>query len=141
MKKLIKSSIFLMVLSAIGFFAYKFSLRLKEIKEKYENCISFTGKELKFDGEEIDGGSYAIMFSGVEMDFTGATLINDATLDLYGEFCGISIILPEDWQVVEEGESFRSGFSSQIDTYEIDETKPILYINYNVRYSGLEIKH
>ncbi|PKM49777.1 MAG: hypothetical protein CVV02_14305 [Firmicutes bacterium HGW-Firmicutes-7] len=141
MKKLIKNSIFLMGLSAIGFFAYKFSIRLKEVKEKFDNCISFTSKELKFDGEEFDGNSYAVMFSGLEMDFTGAVLINDATLDIYGEFCGISIKVPEDWQVVEEGESYRSGVSSKVDTYEIDEAKPILYINYNIRYSGLEIKH
>lgn len=141
MKRIFKSSLFLAVLSIFGFVAYRFSLKMRELKEQYQNCIFFNGKSLVYDGETFEGGSFAVMFSGLEMDLTGATLLDDTTIEIYSEFSGVTIKVPEDWQVIEEGESYRSGFSSKVDTYELDETKPVLYIQYNIRYSGLEILH
>lgn len=141
MKKVFKSSFILALLSVVGFIAYRFSVKLKELKEQYKNCIFFSGKSLTFNGEAFKGGSYAVMFSGLEMDLTGAQLEEDITLEIYGEYSGITITVPTDWQVVEEGESYRSWFSSKVDTYELDETKPVLYIQYNIKYSGMEIKH
>lgn len=139
MKRLFKSSLFLALLSVIGLFAYRFSIKMRQLKDQYQNCIFFKGKCLDFDGEVFEGGSYAVMFSGLEFDLSRATLEEDTTLEICAEFSGISIKVPEDWQVVEEGESFRSGFSSKVDTYELDDTKPVLYIQYNIRYSGMEV--
>lgn len=142
MKKLIKSSFFLAALSAIGFFAYKFSVKMKEIKGKYDTSIFFNGKSLKFEGKEYRGGSYAVMFSGVEMDFTGATLLDDdATLEIYGECCGISIIVPQGWQVQVEGQTERGGFSNSTKYDDGEEFKPVLRIKYKIKYAGMEVKY
>lgn len=142
MKKLIKSSLFLAVLSGIGFFAYQFSVKMKELKEKYESSIFFKGKAMSLDGQEFSGGSYAIMFSGLEMDFSGATLLDDdATLEIYGEYCGISIKVPQDWQVQVEGKAERSGFSNTTTYDENNDFKPVLRIKYTIKYAGMEVKY
>ncbi|MBC7958796.1 MAG: hypothetical protein H7X94_02915 [Vallitaleaceae bacterium] len=141
MKKLIKSTLFLAVLSAIGYCVYKFSTKLKTLKEQYENCIFFDGKSLKFEGEEFTGGSYGVMFGGLDMDFTGAILEEDATIDIHGEFCGVSIKVPADWQVKVEGTSERAGVSNTTAYDDEDAFTPVLYIKYHIQYAGLEIKY
>lgn len=141
MKRLIKSTMFLMILSCFGYIAYGLSKKLKEIKNQYEHSIFFNGKTLKFDGKEFEGGSYAAVCSGVEMDFTNATLLGDVRLELYGRCSGISIMVPEDWQIKVSGEADKSGVSNRTNFDEIDETKQILYIHYDIKYSGLEIKY
>lgn len=142
MKKLIKSSLFLAVVSGIGFFAYKFSVKMKELNGKFETSIFFKGKSLKFEEEEFCGGSYALMFGGLEMDFTGATLLDDdATLEINGEYCGISIMVPRDWQIQVEGTADRSGFSNTTSYDEEDVFKPVLRIKYTIKYAGMEIKY
>lgn len=143
MKKLFKSSLFLAVLSLIGFVAYKVSTKLKGLKEEYDTCIFFNGKSLKYKDKVFEGGSFAIMFSGLEMDFTGATLAgNHATLEIYAECAGVSIKVPEEWQVHIVGHSEKSGFSSTTTEFdEEDTTKPVLHIHYTIKYSGMEIKN
>lgn len=142
MKKLIKSSLFLAVLSGIGFFVFKFSTKMKALKGKYDTNIFFKGKVVNLDGKEFRGGSYAVMFSGLEMDFSGATLLDDdATLEIYGECCGISIQVPQDWQVQVEGQVDRSGFSNTTSYDENNDFKPVLRIKYTLKFAGMEVKY
>lgn len=142
MKKLFKNAVFLAILSAIGFFAYKLSTKLKNLKQNYEKTIFFNGKNMKLEGEEFRGCSYALMFSGLDIDLSGATLKDDdVTLTIYGEFSGISIRVPDDFQVQVEGEADKSGVSNTT-SYDADEEfKPVLRIRYNIKYSGLRIAY
>lgn len=142
MKKLVKSSIFLAILSGIGFFSFRMWGKIKELKSKYETCVFFKAKKLKFDGQEFEGGSYAVMFSGLEMDFNGATLTEDVVvLDLYGAYCGISIKVPDEWNVILDGEAIRSGVSDTTNCNEEELDKPVLKIKYNIQYTGLEVRN
>ncbi len=142
MKKLLKSSLFIALLSGIGFVVFKCSTKLKNLKERYDTSIFFKGKALTFKDEEFRGGSYGLMFGGLEMDFTGATLLDDdASLEIFGEFCGISIKVPAEWQVQVEGEADRGGFSNSTSYDEEDDSKPVLRIKYHIKYAGMEVKY
>lgn len=142
MKKFIRGSIFLAIVSGIGFFAYKMSGKLKQLKTQYENCIFFGGKRMNFDNEEFSGGSFAVMFSGFELDLRGATLAeNIVTIELYAEYSGVSIRVPEEWQVKLDGEVERGGISNTTTYNEEDTTRPVLILKHHVRYGGLEVKY
>lgn len=142
MKRLFKSTLFLAILSGIGYLVYRGSEKIKVLKTQYETCIFFNCKSLKFDGEEIADGSYAVMFSGLEMDFTGATLVNNqATLEIFAECAGVSIRVPADWQVKLDGVAEKSGVSNTTAFNEEDVEKPVLIIKHKMKFSGLEVKY
>lgn len=139
MKKIIKCSFFMAMLSGIGLVAYWLSSKFKELKDYYENTVFFNGKALKYNGEVFEGGSYAIMFGGLEVDLTGAILEGDTNLELYGEFCGISIKVPRNWNIRLVGCAEKAGVSNKTEFDEESENTPVFTIEYDIKYAGLEV--
>lgn len=140
MSKFFRKLVGISVFTGIGLVAYNISLRIRTMKLQYENCIIGKNKTIDFEGEEFKGAAYGIAFSDVVIDLRGSELKEDATLEVFGEFSHIELLVPRDWEVIEEGERYRSNFENQLDYYEIDSTKPTLYIQYHIRYSCLEIE-
>jgi hypothetical protein len=138
----VKKGFWFVLLSGIGFLVYKVTGRSKLLKKQYDTSVVFNGKQLKYQGETFGGESIASIFSGLEIDFKGATLLDKVnTLVVYGEFSGISIKVPEEWNVEVVGVSKKSAISNKVDMYEIDQFDPKLVIQYNLKYSALEVKH
>ncbi len=140
MSKFFKRFLGVSALAGVGVLAYNVSLRIRTMKLQYENCIVGKNETIDFEGEEFKGAAYGIAFSDVVIDLRSAELKEDATLEIFGEFSHIELLIPRDWEVIEEGERYRSNFENQLDYYEVDTTKPTLYIQYHLRYSSLEIE-
>lgn len=135
----LRNGLFLATLAGGGYAAYKVYSKKKALEEKYDQVIAFNGKRDIIDGT-FNGASYAVLFAGLEIDLTEATMVgSEAVLDIYGEFCGVEIKVPKHWNVTVVGEHEKSGFANQVEYNEEDTTSPKLTIKYNVKYAGVEI--
>lgn len=114
-------------------------IRLKGVRDKYSKCILFAGQQLSLNGKAYEGESLAVVYSGVIIDFRGATIKDTAILDLYGEYCGIKIIVPKKWRVSVDGQSKMSGVSNDIKYKKDNQKSPLLVIKHDLRYAGLEV--
>lgn len=113
----------------------------KSLKNKYNNCYFFSGEDIDYRDQEFEGDSIATLFSGVDIDFTEATLKdNKAIIELYSKFSGISITVPQHFNVKVSGEEDKSGISNEFEYDEDNIQAPLLEIKYNIKFSGLEIK-
>ncbi|WP_132280108.1 LiaF domain-containing protein [Natranaerovirga hydrolytica] len=137
-----RKGILFILLSAIGFFAYKMNGKVKKLKNVYDDCIAFTGKKITYDNEIFTGESMAVIFSGVEIDLTNALLQDEVNiLDIHCEFSGVSIKVPKDWDIVLEGNSNKSEIEDKTSHLNDFVNNPKLIIKYNLSYSGVEIKN
>ncbi|MCT4596949.1 MAG: cell wall-active antibiotics response protein [Vallitalea sp.] len=140
-RKTSKKIINLMVISSLVSVGVSIFKKSKALKNKYNNCYFFNGEELDYREQEFNEDSIAALFSGVDIDFTGATLKdNKAIIELYSKFSGISIIVPEHWNVKASGQDDKSGVSNEFEYNEDNTEAPLLEIKYNLKFSGLEIK-
>ncbi|TCT14942.1 hypothetical protein EDC18_10492 [Natranaerovirga pectinivora] len=137
-----KKGIAFIALSGAGFLIYKVTGKVNKLKNEYEKCFTFTGKEIRYDQEIFNSESVAAAFSAVEIDFTGAELEEDVNiLDLYCEFSAISIKVPEDWNIILEGKNKKSAIQNKAINENDYEDGPKLIIKYDIRFSALEIKN
>ncbi len=129
----------LAALAGGGFAAYKATSKMKELKATYDQVIAFSGEEKEYD--EFDGASIAVMFAGLEVDLTNAVMVGEtATLKLYGEYCGIDVKVPSEWNVKVQGIDEKAGVDNSV-VYDGEDTESkLLIIDYEVKFSGLQIR-
>ncbi len=126
------------VAAAAGAIAYKNHQTDKKM-QAYNKKVKFKGNEIKFEGE-FEADSIAVNLSGVEIDFTQATLKdNKGRLDLYAELAGVDIVVPEEWHVDLGGTNHKSGVNSSF-SGSAEENQPVLTIQYELRFAGLNVR-
>lgn len=104
----------------------------------YTKKIVFKGNLIAYE-DEFESDELAISFSGMQLDFTKATLVNNqGKLTLFAHYSGVDIIVPAHWRVLTEGLNNRSGVSNLCDGVEGD--VPTLTIDYDLRFAGLSIR-
>ncbi len=118
---------------------------LKEInnfKSKNDDNAIFSGKSIKFDDEVFEDKSYGVMYGGLEIDLSNALPSEeDMNLCVTGRKSGIQITVPDNWNVKAEGVAEKSGVSVLTEYDETDTEAPKLFINYDIKYSGMEIMY
>lgn len=122
-----------------GFAAYRIKGKMDELKATYDDVVTFTGEQKRYD--TFDGASIAVMFAGCDIDLSDAEMVgNEATLKLYGEYAGISVKVPEAWNVSVQGKEDKSGVDKQV-AYDGEDTESkVLIIDYHLKFSGLQVK-
>jgi len=138
---LFKNGLFLAGAAGAGYLGYKMVNKQKMYKEDYEHPITFGGKDevIKTD---FKGATYGLLCAGLSLDLSEATMSADeVTLKINGEFCGVSIVLPDDWNVKVDGIAEKSGVSVKVDYDENDTKSKRLIVQYDIKYGGLEIKY
>lgn len=122
-----------------GFAAYRLKGKIDELKATYDDVVTFTGEQKNYD--TFDGASVAVMFAGCDIDLSDAVMVGDeATLKLYGEYAGISVKVPEAWNVKVQGKEDKSGVDKQV-AYDGEDTESkVLIIDYHLKFSGLQVK-
>lgn len=138
-KKILK---FVAVLGAIVGFAKlvcKFCNTTIKMNE-YNRQKVFTGDSIDYSEEPFEKDSVATLFSGVEMKFDKAEMKEKTSvLDIFARFSGIQISVPDHWQVNMDGVMSSSGVDNNTkDNSEIADA-PVLNINYDLKFSGLEV--
>lgn len=137
-KNFILGSLLFVILSrviiAVGTF-----VRFKKIRDKYDKRIIFSGQEISFNGSIYEGQSIAVAFSGVCIDLRNAVIKDSAILDIYGEYCGVQIIVPKKCRVNIEGVSKMSVITNNMKDKKEHRKGPILMIKHDLRYSCLDV--
>lgn len=111
-----------------------------------ENVINdtliFWGKGILFTGQSFRGGSSTAIFGGAKYDFTQAELAPGIhELDITAIFGGMTLIVPEHWQVRLEVDSILGGFSDnrKHSLASVSTDAPTLVIKGTVIFGGGEI--
>lgn len=105
--------------------------------EEIDLIAIFEGKRLVSEADPFYGGHIVTMFGGVELDLrkthpapTGIDL--DVTI-LMG---GVSLVVPEGWRVVYQGDLYMGGWSDETSTT-ANEDVPVITITGRVLLGGL----
>ena len=71
-------------------FDYKLSKEIKKLNEKKVNsdeyCATFSGQNLKFDGEKFTGTNLTAVFGGIKCDLKNAIIENDVVINCISIF-------------------------------------------------------
>ena len=117
--------------------------RIKEIKSNSNNTQSyaavFSGQELRFAGERIEGLKLDAIFGGIDCDLRGAIIENDIVIDATAVFGGIDILVPLGYPVKVKPISIFGGVSNEIKN-DVCPEKPTIYINGAGIFGGVDIK-
>ena len=118
----------------------------KEIKKLNENktgeneyCATFSGQDIKFDGEQFKGADLTAVFGGVKCDLTNAIIEQDVIINTSSIFGGIDIYVPENVKVKVKSSSIFGGVSDK-KRYNKKEDAHTIYINATCMFGGVEIK-
>lgn len=118
----------------------------KEIKKLNENktnqneyCATFSGQDVKFDGEKFTGVDLTAIFGGVKCDLRKAIIESDTVINTSSIFGGIDIYVPENVKVKVKSSSIFGGVSDEKRHCENAEAHTV-YINATCLFGGVEVK-
>ena len=117
----------------------------KEINKLNENrpkdseyYATFSGQNVKFDGEKFNGAELTAVFCGVKCDLTKAIIENDVVINATSVFGGIDILVPENVKVRIKSSSIFGGVDEKKKS---DTTEGhIIYVNATCIFGGVDIK-
>lgn len=104
-----------------------------------EYCSTFSGQDLKFDGEKFTGADLTAVFGGIECDLRKAIIESDIVINISSIFGGIDIFVPENVKVKVKSSSIFGGVSNKKKTSQNTETHTV-YINATCLFGGVDIK-
>ncbi len=72
-----------------------------------------SGNQVKVDTQDFRGGDVTAIMAGVEMDFRGASIQGDATLNVLIAMGGLDMKVPPDWSVTVKGIPLLGGIEDK----------------------------
>ncbi len=125
-------------------FNSKLNEEIKNINEKNiqkeEYCATFSGQNVKFDGEKFNGTTLTAVFGGVKCDLKNAIIENDVVINVSSIFGGTEIYIPDNVKVKIRSTSIFGGVDEKkVNSIEGKEVHTI-YINATCIFGGVEIK-
>ena len=103
----------------------------------------FSGSEKKISIKNFRGGTITSIFGGSDIDMTDAELSGETNvIEIFYMFGGSTIIVPNDWVVLNKVTSIFGGFSDKrkVTTSNTRDTKKTLIIKGMIMFGGGEIK-
>lgn len=97
------------------------------------------GNTIKNESKNYKGGSASAIMGGVEIDLRDAVIKDEATLAVFAFWGGITLKIPEGWDVKSKITPIAGGV--EIKTKPAEKNAPILYLTGDVIMGGVEIKH
>jgi len=121
----------------------KVNKEIKKLNEKKtgenEYCATFSGQDVKFDGEKFTGAELNAIFGGIECDLRKAIIEEDTVINTSSIFGGIDILVPENVNVKVKSSSIFGGVSNK-KKYSEHQAAQTLYINATCLFGGVDIK-
>ena len=119
----------------------------KEIKELNEKrtkedgyYATFSGQNLKFDGEKFNGTDLSAVFGGIKCDLRNAIIEDDVVINVSSIFGGTEIYVPDNVKVKIKSTSIFGGVEEKKKDTVQDEKEHTIYINATCMFGGVEIK-
>ena len=125
-------------------FDYKLSKEIKKMNEKKVNsdeyCATFSGQNLKFDGEKFTGTNLTAVFGGIKCDLKNAIIENDVVINCSSIFGGIEIYVPDNVKVKIKSSSIFGGVDEKKKNIVENNGGYTIYINATCIFGGVDIK-
>lgn len=97
------------------------------------------GNAIKNESKNYKGGSASAIMGGVDIDLRDAVIKDEATLNVFAFWGGITLKIPEGWVVKSKITPVAGGVD--IKTKPAGKDAPVLYLTGDVIMGGVEIKH
>lgn len=108
-------------------------------KGENEYCATFSGQDLKFDGEEFKGATLTAVFGGIKCDLRNAIINQDVVIKASGIFGGVDILVPSNVKVKVKSSSIFGGIDNKTNTSPVEGSYTI-YIDGSGIFGGVSIK-
>lgn len=102
-------------------------------------CATFSGQDMRFDGEVFTGAELTAVFGGVKCDLRNAVIEKDCAITATSIFGGIDILIPDHVNVKINSNSIFGGVSEK-NHRPVIYNAPTLYINATCLFGGVDIK-
>ena len=104
-----------------------------------EYAATFSGQDLKFDGEIFEGVTLTAAFGGINCDLRKAIIEKDVFINASAAFGGIDIFLPDNVNVKVKSSAIFGGVSDKKKRQHIEGAVTV-YINADAAFGGVDIK-
>lgn len=101
--------------------------------------VYMNGRQIKLDGEAIQGVFIKTIMGGVDLDLRKAIITEDVFITCKGVMSGISIRVPEHVNVSVDVKGFMNGISNTVPKHFEDEVNTI-YIDGDCAMSGISVR-
>lgn len=124
----------------IFIFPQKNSNKFKHTENTIQNFSLFGGSNLLSTTQDFKGGEVTAIFGGAEIDLRNISIIDEAHLEIICIFGGVTIIVPDAFNVEVSGTPIFGGWENKVNSTIHHSEKPTLYINCYPIFGGVEIK-
>lgn len=100
---------------------------------------AFGSVKKKLISKTFRGGDITAFMGGVEIDLTGADIVNTAVLDVSAVFGGIKLVIPSDWKVQNKATAVFGGVEDKRNMPASFSNK-VLVIDGTAVFGGIELK-
>ncbi len=109
------------------------------VGEQVQATAIFSGRKLVSAGRPFTGGSVTALFGGIEVDLSGAVLVDGAVLDAVAIFGGVEVTVPAGWRVRIDGPAIFGGHDAKVpEPLELD--APTLTVHATAIFGGVDVK-
>lgn len=125
-------------------FGSKINEEIKKLNESKTKdggyCATFSGQNIKFDGEKFNGTDLNAIFGGIKCDLRNAIIENDVVINTSSIFGGTEIYIPENVKVKVKSTSIFGGVDEKKQNKIENTDAHTIYINATCLFGGVEIK-
>lgn len=125
-------------------FGSKINEEIKKLNESKTKdggyCATFSGQNIKFDGEKFNGTDLNAVFGGIKCDLRNAIIENDVVINTSSIFGGTEIYIPENVKVKVKSTSIFGGVDEKKQNKIGNADAHTIYINATCLFGGVEIK-
>lgn len=108
-------------------------------KDLDDLTVLLSGSVTTNESKDYKGGKVSAIMGGADIDLRNAIIKDEATLDLFAFWGGITLKVPEGWVVKSKITPIAGGV--EIKTKPAGKNAPILYLVGDVVMGGVEVKH
>ena len=125
-------------------FAHKVSKKINELNKEKEGreegyCATFSGQNVKYDGEKFNGTELTAVFGGIKCDLKNAIIEKDVVINVSSIFGGTEIYIPENVNVKIKSSSIFGGVDEKRKN-QSENNLHTIYVNATCIFGGVEIK-
>ena len=112
----------------------------EDTSDTVEATVIFSGLDINNTSHNFQGGAVTAAFGGAEIDLRHSVLPSSATIDVFVAFGGITLKVPEGWNVHFSGLPVFGGMEDRSAKPETADA-PTLYVKGTCLFGGVEIKN
>lgn len=105
----------------------------------FDVAVLFSGRSLVNSSRDFRGGSATAVFGGVDVDLTGAHIVDDAEVEAVAVFGGVELLVPPGWRVLVDGPAIFGGNENKVPT-PLEPDAPTLRVRATAVFGGVEVK-